>query len=285
MADDSQVRDEKRKQQKRDIRSACGCALFFIAVIVALAVFGPLLRHASVPHDGSISIANFDELAGGILYIAAFTLILLFAALRTRSTARALIGLLIVAMTSAAFSYGFVYRRFVGGAVDGNDVRLSFVWPRPQSVIDVRTIRTTEIVRAIESEGDSPVQQHRFEITTDARRWVSQPTSHQDRLDRLQEMVERARLRTLPPPPNVTICGHAEASTTDFETAAVIIDDSRSGLRITIVIPPANRQAFVSALGSSPARAYLGKTICATGTMSATYDLLVTQPSDVNVSP
>ncbi len=252
---------------------------------MALAVFAPLLRHASVRGDGSIAVANFNELSGGLLYIGAFTLIFLLAALAARSTTRGAIGLLVVVALSAAFSYGFVYRRFVAVAVDGNDVRLSFVWPRPRRVINARTIRSTEIIHATESEGDSPVHLYRLEITTDSTKWISQPTSHRALLDRVQTLVEHARLRNVRPGPQVTICGQAEASTTDFETAAVIIRDGRSGQIITVAISPSVRAAFVSALGSSPARAYLGKSICATGTMAAESNLLVTQPSDVKVRP
>lgn len=186
-----------RRKQRRDIRSGCGCITFFFAACALLGAIAPALRWLSTRgEEEDVVIANFGELSGAVVWIVAVTLIsLVYGALNTRSTMRAVIGVTVVLVASWAFAYGFVYRKFIALAVRGNDVRLTFVWPRPRSTIDAHTIIDVEVVHAIDEENDMSIHMYRLEITTPEGRWLSQPTTNRAALERALAMVNGARSR------------------------------------------------------------------------------------------
>lgn len=187
--------EEVRRQQLRHVRHGCGCVCLFLFVIGALGALGPLLRWLSVPAGAeTVAIANFNELAGALLWTCFATVAFLLTAIsfdiRSRGGAAAAVALALVA--GAGYVYKSVFSRFVALGAHNGELTLSFAWPRPAVRIAADDITEAEIVDAVGDGTEIGGPVYRLELATAEARWVSATTLHRDRLERALGLTRAA---------------------------------------------------------------------------------------------
>lgn len=89
----------------------------------------------------------------------------------------------------------------------------------------------------------------------------------------------------------ITICGRVgqieERAEKDGIATRITVRDARSGERFVFLIRPAKRAAFEAALGATPAEAYRGTSLCASGYPRSGADTKLFEldsPDDVRVN-
>ena len=175
----SEERAAKLAEQKQNVKSACqscGCWIGIVgAVAAASAGVLVMLKHSVSAEGPNVVVFLYArEVRDQMIAAAIFAPFVLLLPLGTiKSTARAVIvgGLILAAMISGGwFAW---YHHVAAIAVNGDDVELQFVWPRPNVHLTKADLRKVTWTEDIDTWSDPIGETYRVEIDTAWRHYTT----------------------------------------------------------------------------------------------------------------
>jgi len=180
----SDERAAKLAEQKQNVKSACqscGCWIGIIAgVVAASAGVLVMLKHSVSPEGPNVVVFMYaKQVRDQMIVSAIFAPFVLLLPLGTiKSTARAVLvgGLILAAMISGAwFTW---YHHVAAIAVNGDDVELQFVWPRPNVHLTRGDIRKVAWKEDTDTYSDPISDTYWIEIDTGWRHYATFENQH-----------------------------------------------------------------------------------------------------------